>query len=109
MSFTQDNVKKLANLARLAIYENINNTTSNEQLQSFASNIAKDLGNIITMVEQINELDTSNVMPMAHPLDTNQRLRQDLVTESNVREEMQAITPTNGVEAGLYLVPKVIE
>ena len=109
MSFTQDNVKKLAHLARLAIYENTNNTTSNKQLQDFANGIAGDLNNIIKMIEQINELDTSNVTPMSHPFEANQRLREDLVTEVNTREELQAIVPTNGTEAGLYLVPKVVE
>ncbi len=109
MSFTQDNVKKLAHLARLAVYENVNNTTSNKQIQSFASSIADDLNNIINMIEQITELETENVQPMSHPLETNQRLREDEVTETNVREEMQVIAPTEGKEAGLYLVPKVVE
>ena len=109
MSFTQDNVKKLAHLARLDVYENINNTTPNKQLQSFASSIADNLNNIINMIEQINELDTTNVQPMSHPLEVNQRLRSDVVTEINAREELQAIAPTNSAEAGLYLVPKVVE
>jgi len=109
MSFNQDNVKKLAHLARLAVYENANNTIANQQLQSFASSIADNLNNIINMIEQINELNTENVQPMSHPLETSQRLRKDEVTETNVREEMQAIAPTNSKEAGLYLVPKVIE
>ena len=109
MSFTQDNVKKIAHLARLAVYENINNTTSNKQLQDFASSIANNLSNILTMIEQITELDTSNVSPMSHPLETSQRLRKDCVTEVDMREELQAITPTNGKDAGLYLVPKVVE
>jgi aspartyl-tRNA(Asn)/glutamyl-tRNA(Gln) amidotransferase subunit C len=46
-------------------------------------------------------------MPMAHPLDQVQRLRPDVVTERDQREQFQAIAPQ--VEAGLYLVPKVIE
>lgn len=109
MSFTQDNVKKLAHLARLAVYESTNNTITNTQLQSFGLNIADNLNNIINMIEQINELDTTNVQPMSHPLEVSQRLRPDIVTEPNAREELQAITPTNCTEAGLYLVPKVVE
>ena len=107
MSFNQDNVEKLAHLARLAIAEN--NTTSNQQLQSFANNIADDLNNIITMIQQINELDTNNVQPMAHPFESQQRLRADTVTETDVHTIMQAIAPANSTEAGLYLVPKVVE
>jgi aspartyl-tRNA(Asn)/glutamyl-tRNA(Gln) amidotransferase subunit C len=107
MSFTQNNVKNLAHLARLAVYENTNNTTLNKQLQSFAHTIVDNLNNIISMIEQINELDTTNVQPMSHPLEANQRLRHDVVTEINNKDELQAITQTNYVENGLYLVPQV--
>ena len=58
-------------------------------------------------VEQMNTVDTSGVVPMAHPLDAHQRLRPDEVTETDQRELFQAGAPL--VEAGLYLVPKVIE
>ena len=53
------------------------------------------------------DVDTAGIVPMAHPLDQVQRLRADVVTETNQREQFQAIAPQ--VEAGLYLVPKVIE
>jgi aspartyl-tRNA(Asn)/glutamyl-tRNA(Gln) amidotransferase subunit C len=109
MSFTQDNIKKLANLAHLTVFESNNDTPSNEQLQSFADSIADNLSNIIGMIEKINELDTDGVEPMSHPLEVNQRLRADQVTEINERDKLQAIAPTNGKEAGLYLVPKVVE
>ena len=52
-------------------------------------------------------VDTRGVTPLAHPLETTQRLRPDTVTESNQRDAYQAIAPAT--EAGLYLVPKVIE
>ena len=55
----------------------------------------------------MNAVDTSGVTPMAHPLDAVQRLREDAVTESDQREHFQQVAPA--VEAGLYLVPKVIE
>ncbi|MHB8744401.1 MAG: Asp-tRNA(Asn)/Glu-tRNA(Gln) amidotransferase subunit GatC, partial [Sulfuricaulis sp.] len=51
--------------------------------------------------------DTQGVTPMAHPMDAAQRLRPDAVTETDQRERFQAIAPQ--VEAGLYLVPRVIE
>lgn len=55
----------------------------------------------------MNAVDTDNVMPMAHPQDAFQRLREDVVTEENQREHFQEIAPE--VENGLYLVPQVIE
>jgi aspartyl-tRNA(Asn)/glutamyl-tRNA(Gln) amidotransferase subunit C len=52
-------------------------------------------------------VDTRGVEPMAHAQDLSQRLRDDVVTETNRREAFQAVAPET--EAGLYLVPKVIE
>jgi len=95
MSLTQDDVKKIAHLARLAI--------SDDDIPSYE----KELSNILGLVEQMNAVDTSDVTPMAHPLDMLQRLRDDIVTEDNHREEYQAIAPA--VEDGLFLVPQVIE
>ena len=62
---------------------------------------------ILDMVDQLQAADTGDVQPMANPLDATQRLRADEVTESNRREDFQAIAPA--VEDGLYLVPRVIE
>lgn len=95
MSVTNDDVEKIAHLARLAISEN--------DIPEYAQN----LSNILGLVEQMNAIDTSKVSPMAHPLDAVQRLRTDEVTEENQRENFQAIAPQ--VEKGLFLVPKVIE
>jgi aspartyl-tRNA(Asn)/glutamyl-tRNA(Gln) amidotransferase subunit C len=88
-------VKKIAYLARLAINE--------EDIPTYASN----LSSILELVEQMNAIDTRPVEPMAHPLDMAQRLRDDEVVETDQRELFQAVAP--GIEAGLYLVPKVIE
>lgn len=98
MSLTQDDVKKLAHLARLALNEN-----------SFEHSIVEDLSNILQLVDQITEINTDNIEPMEHSLDVKQRCRPDIVTESNVREIMQSIVPDNAKAAGLYLVPKVVE
>ena len=68
---------------------------------------ARNLSDILALVEQLNAVDTAGVEPMAHPLDATQRLRPDEVTETDEREAFQAIAPQT--EAGLYLVPKVIE
>jgi len=68
---------------------------------------ARNLSNILAFVEQLNAVDTTGVEPLAHPLDATQRLRADEVTETNQRELFQEHAPLT--EAGLYLVPRVIE
>lgn len=95
MSLEPAQVKEIAHLARLAIEEH--------DIPSYAKNLSE----ILAFVEQMNAVDTEGVEPMAHPLDMTQRLRADEVTESDQREAFQAIAPAT--EAGLYLVPKVIE
>lgn len=95
MPIQSEDVLKIAHLARLSV--------SDEQVKSYAS----DLSSIMNLVEQMNEIDTSGVEPMAHPLDQSQRLRFDEVTEQNQRELLQE----NAVdtEDGLFLVPRVID
>jgi aspartyl-tRNA(Asn)/glutamyl-tRNA(Gln) amidotransferase subunit C len=95
MSLDAADVTKIAHLARLAITEH--------DIPEYARN----LSNILSFVEQMRAVDTTGVSPMAHPLDAAQRLRPDVVSETDQRESFQAIAPQ--VEAGLYLVPKVIE
>ena len=95
MSLDTQTVKRIAKLARLAIEE--------KAVAEYATN----LSNIMQLVEQMNAVDTDSVSPMAHPLDESQRLREDIVTETNQRELFQSIAPQ--VENGLYLVPQVIE
>ena len=95
MSLSATDVKKIAHLARLGIEE------------KDISHYAQDLSGMLDLVAQMNALDTDTVEPLAHPLAQNQRLRPDVVTETNQREHFQAIAPQT--EAGLYLVPKVIE
>jgi aspartyl-tRNA(Asn)/glutamyl-tRNA(Gln) amidotransferase subunit C len=65
------------------------------------------LSQIIELVEQLGSVDTSDVVPMAHPLDMVQRLRADVVTETNQRDYLQQ--NARDTEDGLYTVPKVIE
>jgi aspartyl-tRNA(Asn)/glutamyl-tRNA(Gln) amidotransferase subunit C len=95
MSLEKEDVKKIAHLARLAVNE--------EDIPQYALN----LSNILEFVAQMDAVDTKDIVPMAHPLDVSQRLREDVVTETDQRDKFQAIAPQ--VEAGLYLVPKVIE
>ena len=69
--------------------------------------VVDKLSRIVEFVDQLKAAPTTDVVPMAHPLDQSQRLRADEVTEANERERIQANAPA--VEDGLYLVPKVIE
>ena len=65
------------------------------------------LNSILGLIDAMQAVDTEGVEPLAHPLEATQRLRADVVSETNQREAYQAIAPA--VENGLYLVPKVIE
>jgi len=95
MSLDTDDIKAIAKLARLKIDET--------DMSSYATN----LSNILDLVEQMNSVDTEGVVPMSHPLDVVQRLREDEVTEANQRDAFQQVAPAT--RDGLYLVPKVIE
>jgi aspartyl-tRNA(Asn)/glutamyl-tRNA(Gln) amidotransferase subunit C len=95
MSLEKIDVERIAQLARLEI------------APADVAAYAQSLSDILAFVATMSEVDTAEVEPMAHPLDVAQRLREDTVTEENLREEFQSIAPL--VEAGLYLVPKVIE
>ena len=95
MSIEQDEIEKIAELARIRI--------SDEQI----GQVTRRITEILQMVDQLQAVDTRDIEPMANPLDATQRLRADEVTESDRREAFQAIAPA--VENGLYLVPKVID
>ena len=95
MSLDKDQVRQIATLARLKLSD-----------EEYAESVEK-LSKIVDFVDQLSQADTSDVVPMAHPLDVAQRLRPDAVTETNDREHYQENAPS--VTDGLYLVPKVIE
>ncbi len=95
MSLDKNDVEKIAHLARLAI--------ADEDIPGYA----ESLSSILKLVEQMDAVNTDNVVPMAHSQDAYQRLREDVVTEENQREHFQKIT--ENVENGLYLVPKVLD
>ncbi len=95
MTISTDEVKRIAKLACLAIPE-----------QELAEH-AQHLGAILALAEQLGSVDTTGVAPLAHPIESNQRLRPDEVTEYDQHELFQRIAPA--VAAGLYLVPQVIE
>ncbi|MFT4998618.1 MAG: aspartyl-tRNA(Asn)/glutamyl-tRNA(Gln) amidotransferase subunit C [Chitinophagales bacterium] len=95
MALENSDIEKLATLARI----NINDEMKTE--------VAGKISDILTMIDDMQALDTSGIEPMANSLDATQRLREDIVTESNKREQLQAVAPAT--EDGLYLVPKVID
>jgi aspartyl-tRNA(Asn)/glutamyl-tRNA(Gln) amidotransferase subunit C len=96
VTLTRRDVENIAHLARLGITE--------EELPAYVGSLSR----IIDFVEQLSSAPTEDVEPMAHPLeDQVQRLRADEPTETDHRERFQQNAPE--VEAGLYIVPKVIE
>ncbi|MGE5472253.1 MAG: Asp-tRNA(Asn)/Glu-tRNA(Gln) amidotransferase subunit GatC [Bacteroidota bacterium] len=95
MSLTLEQVQRIAHLARIEVSES-------EALATQAH-----LNGIFELIEQMQAVDTTGIEPMAHAQDVSQRLRADAVTEADRRAAFQAVAPE--VEAGLYLVPKVIE
>lgn len=88
-------IAKLAQLARINIEPEM------------VDEVTESITRILNLVDQLKAADTTDVEPMAHPLDLVQRLRADVVTEVNQRDELQAVAPA--VDKGLFLVPKVIE
>ena len=110
MSLTSADIQRLAQLSRLSF-----DPPSSQRMLA-------GLNDFFAIVEQMREVDTSGVVPMAHPIDAMPdlaayapsapegmalRLRDDVVSEPNQREANQRSAPA--VERGLFLVPKVIE
>jgi aspartyl-tRNA(Asn)/glutamyl-tRNA(Gln) amidotransferase subunit C len=95
MSLSDDQVRRLARLARISV--------RGEE----SAAVLERLNRLLAMVDQIRAVDTTGIAPMAHPLDAEQRLRPDQVTDADQRPANQAVAPA--VQDGLYLVPKVIE
>lgn len=95
MSLDRSDVERIAYLARLAIDE--------QDIPQYTEN----LSSILQLVDEMQAIDTTGVEPLAHPLDGEQRLRVDEVSEINQREQLQSAAPAT--EEGLFLVPKVIE
>ena len=96
MSLTRQEVEKIAHLARLSISE--------QEMPVYVSS----LSSIVSFVDELSRADTGSIAPMAHPLvGQRQRLRPDVVTDTDQHEKYQANAPA--VQAGLYVVPRVIE
>jgi aspartyl-tRNA(Asn)/glutamyl-tRNA(Gln) amidotransferase subunit C len=96
MNLTRQDVEKIAHLARLSITE--------AEMPVYVTS----LSSIVNFVDDLSRMNTDAVQPMAHPLDDqHQRLRADVVSESDHHEKYQVNAPA--VQAGLYVVPRVLE
>ncbi|WP_106182883.1 Asp-tRNA(Asn)/Glu-tRNA(Gln) amidotransferase subunit GatC [Candidatus Pandoraea novymonadis] len=99
MTLNLSDIKRIAHLACLEL--------SDDE----ASHMGGELNKFLTLLKQIQAVDTTNVAPLAHPIEQiqtiTQRLREDIVTETVVCQDNQQLAPAT--QDGLYLVPKVIE
>lgn len=95
MSVTPEQVRHIANLARIAM--------SDEELER----LVPELNNILGWVEQLGEVDTDGIEPLATVIEQKLRMREDAVTEGNCRDDILANAPD--AEHGFFAVPKVIE
>ena len=95
MSLSTDDVKRIARLARIEIDEAQAQATQGQ------------LNTIFDLIATMQAVNTDGVSPMAHAQEVYQRLRADVVTETDRHAAFQAVAPA--VDSGLYLVPRVIE
>ncbi|CAA0081158.1 Glutamyl-tRNA(Gln) amidotransferase subunit C [BD1-7 clade bacterium] len=95
MSVTKDDIAKVAHLARIRIED------------SQVPAVTDSINEILALVDQMQQVDTSQIEPLANPHDAVQILRTDEVTAVNQRDKLLANAPNS--EAGLFLVPQVIE
>ncbi len=95
MALNIPDIKRIAHLARIEIDD------------AEAAQTLDKLSGILSLIEEMQAVDTAGITPMSHSQDVVQRLRDDVVTKDNQRDVFQQNAPA--VDSGLYLVPKVIE
>lgn len=95
MSVSPEQVRHIARLARLEM--------SDEELDR----LLPELNNILGWVEQLGEVDTEGVEPLATVIEQKLRFRDDVVTDGDCRDDVLANAPA--AEHGFFAVPKVIE
>jgi aspartyl-tRNA(Asn)/glutamyl-tRNA(Gln) amidotransferase subunit C len=95
MSVSPEQVRHIAKLARIAM--------SDDELDR----LLPELNNILGWVEQLGEVDTDGVEPLATVIDQKLRLRDDVVNDGNIRDAILANAPE--AQHGFFAVPKVIE
>jgi len=99
MSLSNDDILRIARLARIAV------------APAEADAAVARLNDVLGLIDRMRKVDTQGIAPMAHAVDlaveAAQPTRDDSVTEADRREAYQAVAPA--VDGGLYLVPKVLE
>ena len=95
MSIEKGDIEKLSQLARINVSTDV------------ADMVTDRINDVLSMVDQLQAIDTENIEPMAHPNDATQRLRNDEISESDQRQALMLNAPAQ--EDGLFLVPKVID
>ena len=95
MSINKEEIKKIAHLARINV--------SQEELEQ----VEKKLDGIMTLIEKMQEVNTKSIEPMSHALDIDQPLREDKVTEKDIRDKSLSLAPH--ADNNLFIVPQVIE
>ncbi|WP_274424251.1 Asp-tRNA(Asn)/Glu-tRNA(Gln) amidotransferase subunit GatC [Chelativorans sp. YIM 93263] len=95
MSVDIDTVKRVARLSRIAVDE------------EDASRMTGELNAILGFVEQLNEVDVSNVEPMTSAIPTSMKMRADEVTDGSKAEDIVANAPVT--DENFFVVPKVME
>ena len=95
MKFDNDEIKKIAHLARI-------NINKNE-----ADKVSEKLEGILGLIDQMAQVNTDGIEPMAHALDITQPLRKDKVTEVDIRKK--SLKLSNETHQSLFIVPRVIE
>tara|TARA_B100000035_G_scaffold38648_1_gene29135 strand:+ start:1117 stop:1404 length:288 start_codon:yes stop_codon:yes gene_type:complete len=95
MKFNNEEIRKIAHLARI----NINEIEANK--------VGEKLEGILGLIEQMTQVNTDGIEPMAHALDINQPLREDKVTADDIRKK--SLNLSQETDQSLFIVPKVIE
>ncbi len=95
MNISSKDINIIASLAQLELEDSAMET------------YAQEMTDILAMIQQMQQIDTSSIEPMPHPQDIQLRLRPDEITEPDQRSELQSIAPST--DEGLYLVPKVLD
>jgi aspartyl-tRNA(Asn)/glutamyl-tRNA(Gln) amidotransferase subunit C len=95
MSIRKEEIRKIAHLARINVS------------QAELDEVEKKLVGILDLIEKMQEVNTDSIEPMSHALDINQPLREDKVTEKDIRDKSLSLAPHS--EQSLFIVPQVIE
>ncbi|MAS00523.1 MAG: Asp-tRNA(Asn)/Glu-tRNA(Gln) amidotransferase GatCAB subunit C [Nitrosomonadales bacterium] len=95
MSINKEEIKKIAHLARINVS------------QDEVNQVEKKLDGIMTLIEKMQEINTESIEPMSHALDIDQPLREDKVTEKDIRNKSLSLAPH--ADNNLFIVPQVIE